>query len=817
MIFIKKIVLKTTKDYRTRRQRLNDERERKLIDRSPLLLVLYCCGILGIVLCIEDTINLAPDMVIILAGLTSLITAGLWYLYFYRLKAFLIASAVLVSSTCVIIIPGVYNLSRSARIAISTGMPLSSVSVTGLLTVAILLLLVYLLFALEFVLRNHSIMFATGLLILIAVPISGAVISIPALILLVIFEFGFTVLNMTEKHRLRDGLVMKKKARAGMLSALLTAAILAASFVPAFLIEQSTENDMFLAVYRADGNIKDMFRSISGDLSNNVSGGRVNRGNLHQTGQQVLIVNANKRPTDTLYLHSFHGLDYSNSEWSSAYTTIHYDDNRYTTNTFQESFMPNLLSEYLGNKQFFNKQKYHDNFLVLSTLTSDPTTEMYYMLADNSRLCTENFKVVDVDGYSYVEYNKDNGAKILDNPDSTMLQVFSVENNYYSLYLPYNSATTFGRLWSTNSINRDTGYNVSYLSCEQTDMKNRWYDYPFYESFIDSYIQKTREYYLSYPVEPCVRLSDYCSKTPLTTVNEVTTYILVTLQNKARYSTNPGSTPYNKDVVDYFLFDNGLGYCVHFASAATLMYRMYGIPARYVSGFAIDPKNFTEAADGESVYYTANVTDEYAHAWVEIYLKNYGWVPVEVTPDTKGMMSAKYPGYDTSVMNNIMRQHGWSFRGISPNGEASYGNDKGITFEDFLRFMIPVLIVIAFVVFIGLPVGRLIWRKKHLSVYDCSKLFDLTMRAIHLGGICREMNGSEPDFAESLSPHLKCISLDEINSLILTVQAYHYAEAPPPKEDRDELESFYLKISSELYSSLSPVRRFFYKYLHGLP
>lgn len=817
MIFIKKIILKTTKNHHTRSQRLIEERERKLLDRSPLLLLLYCCGILGIVLCIEDVVGLAPDMIIILSGVTSLMTAGLWYLYFYRLKAFIIASVALILSTCFLIIPEVYNLSRSIRIAMNMGVPLSSVQVSVALIAAILLLLVYLLFALEFVLRNHSIMFVVGLFILIVIPISGAEISMPALILLMIFEFGFTVLNMTEKHRIRDGLVMKKKARAGMLSALLTALILVTAFIPAFLIEQGTENDMFLAVYRADGHIKDLFKSATGDMSGSISNGRINRGNLHQTGQQILIVNANERPTDTVYLHSFHGLDYSNSEWSSAYRTINFDDNYYTTTSYQESFMPNLLSEYLNDHDFIRKQENHDGFMVLSTLTSDPTTEMYYMLADKSRLCTENFKIRDDGVISYVEYNDNTGANILENPDSTMLQVYSVDNNYYSLYLPYNSSTSYGRLWSTNSINRDTGYNVSFLKYEQTNMKNRWYSNPFYERFIDSYIAKTREYYLGYPIEPCVRLSDYCSKTPLSTVNEVTTYILVTLQNKARYTITPGSTPYNKDVVDYFLFENGLGYCVHFASAATLMYRIYGIPARYVSGFALDPKLFQEASDGNGVYYTANVTDEYAHAWVEIYLKDYGWVPVEVTPDTKGMMSANYPGYDTSVMNSIMRQHGWSFRGRSIDGNVGLNESSGITFRDFLRFALPVVIILAFVVFIGLPVGRLILRKKRLSRYSCARLFDLTMRAIHCSGLCRDMNGSEPDFAEALSGRISSLSEDEIKNLVLTVQTYHYAEAPPSQEDRDLLQSYYQSVSSELYSSLSPFRKFIYKYLYGLP
>ena len=76
-----------------------------------------------------------------------------------------------------------------------------------------------------------------------------------------------------------------------------------------------------------------------------------------------------------------------------------------------------------------------------------------------------------------------------------------------------------------------------------------------------------------------------------------------------------------EDFISHFLTE-GRGYCVHFATTATLLLRMQGIPARYVSGFT------ASVTPGE----TAKVPDSAAHAWVEIYLDGYGWYPVEVTP-----------------------------------------------------------------------------------------------------------------------------------------------------------------------------------------
>ena len=61
---------------------------------------------------------------------------------------------------------------------------------------------------------------------------------------------------------------------------------------------------------------------------------------------------------------------------------------------------------------------------------------------------------------------------------------------------------------------------------------------------------------------------------------------------------------------------------MHFASAGTLLLRALGVPARYVSGYIAD------VTAGETV----DVPDQNAHAWVEIYLRGYGWYPVEMTP-----------------------------------------------------------------------------------------------------------------------------------------------------------------------------------------
>ncbi len=103
------------------------------------------------------------------------------------------------------------------------------------------------------------------------------------------------------------------------------------------------------------------------------------------------------------------------------------------------------------------------------------------------------------------------------------------------------------------------------------------------------------------------------------------------LGNNCEYSLDAGKTPFGEDFAQYFITENRKGSCSHFATTAALMCRYRGIPARYVEGYVIKPEDFpADKSSGELA--AVDITDERAHAWIEIYLDGYGWLPYEVTP-----------------------------------------------------------------------------------------------------------------------------------------------------------------------------------------
>jgi transglutaminase-like putative cysteine protease len=91
------------------------------------------------------------------------------------------------------------------------------------------------------------------------------------------------------------------------------------------------------------------------------------------------------------------------------------------------------------------------------------------------------------------------------------------------------------------------------------------------------------------------------------------------------YSLDVPPTPSDRDFVDYFLFDLKKGYCSYYATAMVIMLRTIGIPARYVVGFRMPS---APSSDGKYRITAAN-----AHAWVEVYFDDYGWITFEPTPN----------------------------------------------------------------------------------------------------------------------------------------------------------------------------------------
>lgn len=126
-------------------------------------------------------------------------------------------------------------------------------------------------------------------------------------------------------------------------------------------------------------------------------------------------------------------------------------------------------------------------------------------------------------------------------------------------------------------------------------------------------------------------------------VHRIESYV----QSAASYdlSTSRMGSAYD-DFAQWFLEESDTGYCVHFATAATVLLRAAGIPARYVEGYMV------ACRAGNDVV----VSSLDAHAWAEYYDSGSGtWRILEATPasleneETETTMDTMMEGTETDV------------------------------------------------------------------------------------------------------------------------------------------------------------------------
>lgn len=170
-------------------------------------------------------------------------------------------------------------------------------------------------------------------------------------------------------------------------------------------------------------------------------------------------------------------------------------------------------------------------------------------------------------------------------------------------------------------------------------------EYFEYEKLYRNFVEKA---YTRLPEEGLEQLRNFCGRVMeeqrFSGTGEKIAYVKDYLRSNTSYSLTPGKVPPGKDYVEYFLFENKVGYCSHYASAAVLMLRVFGVPARYVEGYTVSPSDIAINSMGElSLLMNENnlngeieisIKDYNAHAWVEVYFDGIGWIPIDFTPSS---------------------------------------------------------------------------------------------------------------------------------------------------------------------------------------
>jgi len=376
---------------------------------------------------------------------------------------------------------------------------------------------------------------------------------------------------------------------------------------------------------------------------------------------------------------------------------------------------------------------------------------------------------------------------------------------------------------SENGYTTYQGYNLSdFLSVLDTVSAGG------FDDLLGEYGAYAESTYMYVPEDKIPRIVELCNTSGVRKGNytAATNFIISTLNEMTTYTTSPGNAPSGVDIAEYFLFDSGKGFCQQYATTAALMYRLLGLPSRYVTGYMVTPSDFHKNSDGT---YTAIATDEKAHAWVEVYVDGTGWIPTEVTFSQDEIDQGGSTAVDdnnpteeptsekatTEPTENTTEPSDLTEPTTEPHNTNSSDNNNSMSemliqaLKIVVTAVITVVVIIAVILFFK-------WRRKgklaSLRRMKPNILLVKMVDMLHLGGYLKEYKGTESDFPEKLSELVEELSVSDIAYFVNLANKAAFGNKPIEKDEKHTAYNLYVRTAEFVFGKLNFIKKIYFKY-----
>lgn len=358
--------------------------------------------------------------------------------------------------------------------------------------------------------------------------------------------------------------------------------------------------------------------------------------------------------------------------------------------------------------------------------------------------------------------------------------------------------------------------------------------------------------------------------------NEVMDKLVTYIRQHMSYTIAPKKFTEGEDPVNSAMYDVHEGYCVHFASAAAVGFRILGISTVYNTGYVVPSSAWIKQSDGT---YRAVVLDKYSHAWIEAYSEDAGdWVIVDATPlgdraDTLGI--PKEPDYsgdntadnssddteepetseetsssdvtteattDSTTQMSENTEVTTETDGDSSNGTGENGNqvdvpndgsgdaqsgspgDAGDGLSELVqnRVFRTVVVVIAVILILW---GAVIFRRRTIVARRrrrlvgrnrISAIYEMSTAMYDMmvfSGAIENVSENDTEYADTVTESCSFIKGDEFTEFIKWVQAAVYGRVEPDDRQIAAARKLYTKVRAYTYLGLGFKDRFVWKYV----
>lgn len=342
--------------------------------------------------------------------------------------------------------------------------------------------------------------------------------------------------------------------------------------IPAVTADLITKDEINIS-----SSVKKAVHSVIYDSKNN----SMPEGNLSNLGawdkSDAAALEITMTDPQKMYIKGFVGEEYSSDGWDKI------DSKK--------------IAEYADSFYWIHEHGYYPQSSIASVLTVLEKSKTEKMTVKNISACSEKAFIP----YSFVD------SELLDKHEISDAKTVSFGKNVTFEYVPSGLSEWF---MAQVKLSESNGFE-EYLLNENT---YREFVYANYLDISEKNYKTLETIFADEEKEP--------------SFTQITNIILAYFDENIEYSEKTVTKNGEEDFADYFLTKTAKGYSVHYATAATLMLRYYGIPARYVEGYFIPAAEAEKYESGEKIILTEN----HAHAWTEYYLDGIGWIPFEVTP-----------------------------------------------------------------------------------------------------------------------------------------------------------------------------------------
>lgn len=636
--------------------------------------------------------------------------------------------------------------------------------------------------------------------------------------------------------------------------------------------------------YKRNENVEQLSKDISktiGDIGSgnfavfsSFSSGELNNGNIYRSGDIVYSGKTMfKLKTDfqtgsAIYLRSYTAADFDGKRWSELSDKTYRQYDSMWTSFKENNFLPQFLyggllsitspDRRLLRLDIINEEINRKIFLTSPALYPDKSDDL---------------------SLGKTNYDKAYRANSLSGIDSYTQSIISVLPSNTNVYLEY------GMIGDTVY---DTLYNGDfYISLyssvfydDEEKFSNYWDTFNKFCENEKQYRQFVMDNYLSYPeiiddifpksvdlqqvYENLSVIEDAYSyytdengneyfgsnenvENPWVVENYYSNVIEVIgeyLEENTEYTLSPGTTPYGEDFVDYFINENHKGYCVHYATAATLMLRKAGIPARYVEGYYISGSDLAETDSNGYV----TVPDSRAHAWTEVYYPLTGWTVVDFTPsygpdgevpeendswknssaaDTEAEVETDTEAdIETDTLNESETDTS-SERStdISKSSDTDKNDESNVDSERSGKILSAVkntfaVILTLFSIIAVWAVVRLIVKKITYMKFNsgdrrkaAKALYLYSLRLLAILSLTPKKNEGELEFARRAGLECELIDTDEFEIFTEQALSSKFSKDSPGRKDIEDMISFVEKLSDKIYGASNFGKRFAIKYI----